>query len=44
MDVVAIGTQQHTGKSRTVRRSVSYDVINHVKKTIISIPMNLLKN
>jgi len=40
MDIIAIGTQQRTGISRIVRRSVSYDVINHVKKAIISFPMN----
>ncbi len=39
MDLLAIGSQQRTGLSRIIRKSISYDAINHIKQPIITFPV-----
>lgn len=38
-DLIAIGTQQRTGLSRVIKRSISYEAINHLKQAVISFPI-----
>jgi len=39
IDLIAIGSQQRTGLSRVIKRSISYDAINHIKQPIITFPV-----
>ena len=39
VNLIAIGSQQRTGLSRIVRRSISYEAINHLRQAIISFPV-----
>ncbi len=40
MDIIAIGSQQRTGFSRIVKKSISYDAINHLERPVITFPIN----
>ena len=39
IELIAIGSQQRTGLSRIVRRSISYDAINHLSQAVMSFPI-----
>lgn len=39
MDIIAIGSRQRTGMSRLIRKSISYEAINHINQPIITFPI-----
>jgi nucleotide-binding universal stress UspA family protein len=39
IDLIAIGSNQRKGLSRVIKKSVSYEAINHIDKPIISFPV-----
>lgn len=39
VDIIVIGTQQRSGLGRMIKRSISYELINHLSQAVITFPV-----